>query len=68
MRTNVHWAMKSQQPCAVSWAITTRNNNGCESITRGGLGTGSVMRRSCITDKKIDILTERIGTYSNYIV
>ena len=49
MRTNVHWAMKSQQPFTVTWTIEMRNNIDCESIWTW---TGSASRRSYITDNK----------------
>ena len=50
MCTNVHWAIKSQQPFNVSWTIERRNDVDCESIWSW---TGSVLTRNCITDKKI---------------
>ena len=32
MRTNVRWAMKSQQPFAMDWAIERRDSINSESI------------------------------------
>ena len=60
MRTNIHWARKSQQPLVVIWAIEMRNTNDSTSISSKFFGT---------TDcKKKDVFTDRIVTYSfNYV-
>ena len=64
MRTNVHWAMKSQQLFTEASTIVRRNNIDWESIWTW---TGSVARFVCIADKNMNILTDnRIDTYLNY--
>ena len=65
MRTNVNWAMKSQQPINVAWTIETWNNIDSKSVWSW---TDGVLRRSCITDKKKDILTDKIVTYWNCVI
>ena len=67
MRTNVHWAMKSQQPNTAVRTIETRNSIDCESNWSWIGSVISYSIRICITDKKNDILTDRTVTYLNYI-
>ena len=63
MRTRIHWAMKSQQPIAMTLKTERRIKIGSKSLWSWN---DSVLICHCATDKKIDIFTDRIVTYLKY--